>query len=212
MNEDKVYPLIVKSSENAEGSPEPHELRGIHLKNGKNVPKNMQVRIKAPGIPNHAHIYVALPDEDEFEDLGDLPIDNGNVYLPVPFVFLCHASEDASLVRKINSDLRRSGVLTWLDKQDLLPGDDWQRKIEEAIESSDYVLVFLSSNSIKKRGTFQREVKYALDQMMEKPSSEAYIIPILLEDCQPPREFKDIHWSFAWEDDWLNTLLRALRK
>ena len=212
MTDEKVYPLTVKSAENVDGPPEPNELRSIHLKNGKNPPKYMQLLIKAPRIPNHAHIFVKLPDESEFEDLGDLPINNGTILLPVPFVFLCHAREDAEQVRKINSDLRQRGILTWLDKQDLLPGDDWRRKIEEAIESSDYVLVFLSTKSIQKRGTFQREVKYALNQMMERPNGEAYIIPVLLEDCQPPKEFKDIHWSFAWKDGWFETLLKALRK
>lgn len=212
MNDEKVFPLTVKSRENFVGPPEPNELRAIYLNTGKKPPDKMGVQIKCPRIPNHAHILVKLPDESEFEDLGDLPIEDGSIFLPVPFVFLCHASEDAELVKKINSDLRRSGVLTWLDKQDLLPGDGWQRKIEEAIESSDFVLVFLSAKSIQKKGTFQREIKYALDQMIERPSGESYIIPILLEDCEPPREFKDIQWSFAREDGWFDRLLKALRK
>jgi len=43
-------------------------------------------------------------------------------------------------------------------------------------------------------------------------SNEAYIIPILLEPCNPPKEFRNIHWSLAWEEEWLETLLVALRK
>lgn len=211
MSDEKVFPIIVKSAENTSGAPEPNELRAIYLKNGKSPPRQMVVQVKAPRIPNHARIFIKLPDESDFEDLGDLPIENGSVFLPIPFVFLSHAREDTEQVRKINSDLRRRGVLTWLDKQDLLPGDNWQRKIEEAIESSDFVLVFLSLKSTQKSGTFQREVKYAFDQMMEQPSGQAYIIPILLEDCEPPREFKDIHWAFAWEEDWFEKLLKALR-
>jgi hypothetical protein len=212
MVNERVYPIVVKSVENISGPPEPNELRSIHLKNGKNPPNKMEVQVRAPRIPNHAHILVKLPDENLFEDLGDLPITNGAVFLPVPIVFLCHASEDADLVGKINLDLRQRGILTWLDKQDLLPGDNWQYRIEESIKSSDYVLVFLSAKSIRKRGTFQREIKYALDQSMERPSCDAYIIPVLLESCEPPGEFRNIHWSFAWEDKWFDTLLRALRR
>ena len=211
-NDEKVYPIIIKDSRNIDGPPEPNEVRSILLRNGTMAPAKMQVRIHPARIPNHAHIFVKLPDESEFEDLGDLPIEDGSVFLPVPFVFLCHASEDAERVQSINSALRQSGILTWLDQQDLYPGDSWKRKIEEAIESSDFVLVFLSENGIQKRGTFQREVKYALDQMNERPSGTAYIIPILLEDCEPPREFKDIHWSFAWEEGWFERLLAALRR
>jgi len=212
MDDKRVFPLTVKSTENISGPPEPDELRSIYLKNGKKPPHEMQLQIRAPRVPNHAHISVKLPNEQEFEDLGDLPIENGSIFLPIPLVFLSHASEDAETVKKINSDLRRSGILTWYDKDDLLPGDNWQRKLEESIESSDFVLVFLSAVSIHKKGTFQREIKYAFDQMMERPSSETYIIPVLLEDCKPPREFKDIHWSFAWEEGWLEKLITALRK
>ena len=212
MTNEKVYPLTVKSKENIHGAPASNELRSLLLKNGKNPPTRMVVQIRAPQTPNHAHVLVKLPNESEFEDLGDLLIVNGSVFLPVPTVFLCHASEDAEVVRKINSDLRRSGILTWLDAQDLLPGDSWLRSIEEAIESSDFVLVFLSDRSVQKKGTFQREVKYALNQMMERPSDESYIVPVLLDECEPPREFKDIQWSFACDDDWLDRLLKALRK
>jgi len=212
MEEKKVFPITIKSKENISGPPKPNEVRSIVLKNGKDIPKGMQAQIKAPRIPNHAHLSVKLPDQTEFEDLGDLPIVEGTIYLPVPFVFLSHASEDAEAVAKINTDLRKSGILTWLDKQDLLPGDDWRQKIEEKIESSDYVLVFLSPRSINKPGTFQREIKYAFDKMMERPSGESYIIPILLENCDPPREFKDIHWSIAWKDNWFESLLKSLRQ
>ena len=156
MSDEKVFPLIMKGKNAAEGPPAPNELRSIILKNGKNPPDRMQVQVKAPHLPNHAKISVKLPGEDEYEDLGDLPIVNGTVYLPVPFVFLCHTSEDAARVLEINAWLRKSGILTWLDNQDLLPGDDWQQKIEQAMESTDFVLVFLSPASIDKRGTFQR--------------------------------------------------------
>jgi len=212
MNDEKVNPIIIRSKDNIEGPPKPNELRAIHLKNGKKPPGKMKVQIKAPRTPNHVHLFVKLPGESEFEDLGDLPIENGTVFLPVPFVFLSYASEDAEIIKKINLDLRGHGVLTWRDKQDLLPGDNWKSKIEEAIQSSDFVLIFLSKKGIQKRGTFQREIKYALDIMLERPSSDAYIIPILLEDCEPPQELRDIHWLFAWKDGWFESLLNSLRK
>jgi hypothetical protein len=212
VTESKVYPLIMKSEENISGPPEKNELRAIHLKNGKNPVDKMQLQVKAPNIPNHAKISVKLPDEEEFENFGDLPIINGEVFLPVPFVFLSHASEDAEAVREVNADLRRAGILTWLDKQQLLPGDDWERKIDEAIDNSDYVLIFLSSKSINKKGIFQKEIKYAFDKVLEVPSGQAFVIPILLEEIQPPREFSSIHWAKAWESGWLDLLVKSLRR
>ena len=201
-----------KSDDNFSGHIKPNELHTLKLKNGKNAPDQMVVQIGTPNIPNHAHILIKLPNEKDFEDLGDLPIINGTIFLPVPFVFLSYANEDSEQIGMINSDLRKKGVITWQDKRNLLPGDNWRIKIEKAILSSDYVLVFLSSKSINKRGMFQREIKLALDQMMERLSEEAYVIPILLDNCKPPREFKDIQWVSAWEDGWFERLLLTLRQ
>lgn len=212
MSDDKVSPIIITDMKNIKGHPKPNEIRFMLLKNGKEVPIGLEVRIQCTKIQNHAHISVKLPDESEFEDMGDLPINNGSIYLPVPFVFLSYAREDSEHVEQINKDLKKHGILTWLDKKNLLPGDHWWNKIEEAIKSSDYVLIFLSRKSIQKSGTFQREIKYALDKMKEKPSSEAYIIPILLENCEPPKELEDIHWSSVCEENWLKKLLKSLRR
>jgi hypothetical protein len=172
----------------------------------------MMIKLSVSKVPKHAHVLVKLPNTDRFEDIGDLPIVDGIIYLPVPFVFLSYAREDSEKVQQINSELRDKGILTWFDKQDLLPGDNWQTKIEEAIETSDYILIFLSPKSINKRGTFQREMKYALDQLLVRPNSESYIIPVLLEECVPPREFKDIQWACGWEEDWLEGTIAALRQ
>ena len=211
MTDEKVFPLTVMHADNIDGPPKPGELHAINLKNGKPIPEQMKLNVMAPRRPNHAHVFVKLPDQDQFEDLGDLPIKDGIVFLPVPFVFLCHAKEDAGRVWKINQSLRAKGILTWMDKQDLAPGDRWRGKIKKAIDTSDFVLVFISNASATKRGTVQREIKYALDQMMDRPSSETYIIPVLLEKCQPPDEFADLHWSFAWKDGWIDDLMCALR-
>jgi hypothetical protein len=65
-------------------------------------------------------------------------------------VFLCHASEDQEFVRKVHKRLKEDGINAWLDKENLLPGQDWELEIPKAIENSDVVLVFLSKDSVGK--------------------------------------------------------------
>jgi TIR domain len=72
------------------------------------------------------------------------------------------------------------------------------------------VLVFLSRKSCSKIGYVQKEMKYALEQRDLRPKGYRYIIPILVEECEPPREFRRIQWSRMWEDSWYEKLKLAL--
>ena len=40
-------------------------------------------------------------------------------------VFLCHAKEDAETVHALHRRLKEAGLRPWMDKEDLLPGQDW---------------------------------------------------------------------------------------
>ena len=48
-------------------------------------------------------------------------------------VFLCHASTDKPAVRELYLRLKKDGVDAWLDKEKLLPGQDWELEIRKAV-------------------------------------------------------------------------------
>ena len=49
-------------------------------------------------------------------------------------IFLCHASEDKAQVREVYHRLRAiNGFESWLDEENLLPGQEWTREIPKAI-------------------------------------------------------------------------------
>jgi hypothetical protein len=73
-------------------------------------------------------------------------------------IFLCHASEDKPQVREVYHQLKALGFAPWLDEVDILPGQDWEYEIERALETSDFVIVFLSTRSVEKVGYVQREL------------------------------------------------------
>jgi len=106
-------------------------------------------------------------------------------------VFLCHASQDKPVVRELYQRLlAERWIDPWLDEEKLLPGQDWDVEIEKAVEVADAVIVCLSNNSITKEGYIQRELKFALDVALEKPEETIFIIPLRLNDCQPPRKLR----------------------
>jgi hypothetical protein len=51
-------------------------------------------------------------------------------------VFLCHAHADRDPVRGLYARLTKDGVDVWLDKEKLLPGQDWELEIRKAVHES----------------------------------------------------------------------------
>ncbi len=110
-------------------------------------------------------------------------------------VFLCHSSQDKPIVRELYQRLLAEGWIDpWLDKEKLLPGQDWDMEIEKAVEAADAVIVCLSNNSVSKEGYIQKEVKKILDKAEEKPDATIFIIPLRLDDCQIPTRFRK--WQY----------------
>ncbi len=184
----------------------------IQTKGKKEVPEGTKVKLVCVDPQNgKLAIHLKLPGQKDYIELDVITVSDGIVELPVNLVFLSHAKEDVKAVSHLSEKLLQDGVITWFDEKDLLPGDDWKLEIEKGIESSDYILVFLSSCSVAKEGYFQKELKMVLERRELKPEGARYIIPILIDDCKPPRAFKNIHWLKMKSEGWYEKLLRALR-
>ena len=125
-------------------------------------------------------------------------------------VFLCHAHSDAKAVRAIYNRLTQDGVDAWLDKEKLLPGQDWELEIRKAVREADVVVVCLSKQ-FNQAGFRQKEVRLALETAMEKPEGEIFIIPARLEECENLESLRKWHWVDLFEDNGYEMLIRALR-
>jgi hypothetical protein len=55
------------------------------------------------------------------------------------------------------------GIDPWLDEKKLLPGQEWETEIADAVRTSYVVLVCLSRSSITKSGFVQKEIRFASD-------------------------------------------------
>ncbi len=126
-------------------------------------------------------------------------------------VFLCHSSGDKPAVRTLCQRLQADGVEPWLDEENLLPGQDWQQEIPQAVRASDVIIVCLSRGSVNKEGYLQREIKYALDVAEEKPEGTIFIIPLKLEECEIPERLRRWQWVNSLEEKGYERLLRSLR-
>ncbi|MET0465633.1 MAG: DnaJ C-terminal domain-containing protein [Chitinophagaceae bacterium] len=150
------------------------------------------------GSQNRGDLYIRLEEAAEA------------IYSPRLRVFLCHSSNDKPAVRSLYFRLRNAEVAPWLDEEDLLPGQKWEKEIPKAVRNSDVVIVCLSKDSINKKGYLQKEIRYALDVADEQPEGEIFLIPLRLEECEVPEHLRSWHWVNLYEESGYERLLRAL--
>jgi len=125
-------------------------------------------------------------------------------------IFLCHSSGDKEDVRRLRTQLLSAGFQPWLDEEDILPGQDWDREIRRAIRASDLVLVCLSRASVTKTGYVQKEIGLVLDFADHQPEGTIYVIPARLEDCEVPERLQRWHRVDLFREDGFGRLLRSL--
>jgi hypothetical protein len=75
-----------------------------------------------------------------------------------------------------------------MDQENLVPGQNWPRAIERAIELSDFFVGCFSRRSVVKRGHFQCELRYALDLAAKVPLEDIFLVPVRLDECEVPRQ------------------------
>ena len=127
-----------------------------------------------------------------------------------PSVFLAYVQEDASVVERLCDALEAQGFDTWIDRRKLLPGQNWPRSIEDAIEATDFVIACFSQNSVTKKGGFQAEIRYALDCARRVPLDDVFLIPVRLDDCRvPPSIRREIQYIDLFAD-WARGLRRIV--
>ena len=116
-------------------------------------------------------------------------------------VFIAYVQEDVDSAERLYDSLRQQGFSPWLDRKKLLPGQNWPRAIQHAIELSDFFVACLSRKAVEKKGQFQAELRYALDCAARLPLDQIYLIPVRLEPCPvPARISREIQYVDLFPD------------
>jgi len=116
-------------------------------------------------------------------------------------VFIAYVEEDLSFARKLYRAFEENGFRPWLDKKKLMPGQNWPRAIETAIQTSDFFVACFSRRATSKRGSFHSELRYALFCAAKVPLDEIFFIPLRLDDCVVPNRIsKQIQYLDLFPD------------
>ena len=126
-------------------------------------------------------------------------------------IFLSYSSPDADAVFEFHDYLYSKGYDVWFDKRRLKPGQNWDFEIKRALKAASIIVVFISNNSVDRRGYAQREIRIALEQAETRLIDDIYLIPILLDSDVPiPQQVADIQVIRANEEDRFEALISAI--
>ena len=75
-------------------------------------------------------------------------------------VFLSYERTEADVAKRLADQLSDAGVDVWFDSNEILPGDNWAKKLGEALEQSDMLIALVTQGAFGDQQL--REVQYAL--------------------------------------------------
>ena len=126
---------------------------------------------------------------------------------------MCYAHSDKEAVHKLYIRItKKVGIDAWFDMEKLLPGQDWENAIRQAILESDVIVVCLSRQFNRLGGYRHKELKIAIEKASLLPGDEIFIIPVRLEKCAIPGRLRRWQCVDLFEADGYRRLLQALRE
>ncbi|MBN2503177.1 MAG: toll/interleukin-1 receptor domain-containing protein [Anaerolineales bacterium] len=118
------------------------------------------------------------PDETSKEILSKIADIQEN-----PRVFLSYSYADSEFAKKLSRDLKSHGVDVWLAEERIKIGDLISKKIDEAISTSQWIIVIMSDQSVNSEAV-TTELKLAL--MEENRRERVLVLPVLYQGNMIP--------------------------
>lgn len=130
-----------------------------------------------------------------------------------PTVFLCHSSLDKDRIAEIEQQLQQRGINTWLDRQQLRGGDNWERQLPQVIKKQvDYVAVFQSAKMVTKvESYFYKEIDIALKRQSKFRPGMRFLIPALLESIDGIDDLKQFQQVDLSDDGGIEALAETIK-
>lgn len=125
--------------------------------------------------------------------------------------FISYTTKDRDRIEPYIRAITDNGFGVWVDYLNIKPGQNWKIEISRALDKADFVVIFISNNSIDRTGFVQKEIHIALDKYQERIYGEIYIIPVLLDEIDAiPEQIKSIQCIKSGGGDSISELINAM--
>jgi TIR domain len=100
--------------------------------------------------------------------------------------FFSYCREDSDFALRLAEDLKAAGASVWLDQLDIVPGQHWDRAVEDALTNCPRTLVILSPASVNSTNVLD-EVSFALEK-------KKTAVPVIHKDCAVPFRLRRVQY------------------
>jgi hypothetical protein len=76
-------------------------------------------------------------------------------------VFLSYARKDDALARKLAERLSNVGFTVWLAEDEIVPGENWAKKVGKALDASE-LMVFLLTPGALQSDSVRQDIEFAI--------------------------------------------------
>lgn len=130
-------------------------------------------------------------------------------------VFLSYAPGDVVAAQTLYGQLMAEGWMdVWFGEERLTPGVDTHLEVEQAIRAADLAIICISKNATTQSGLFQKQLRLILDTAQNMPEGTIFMIPLKLEECDPPFVLRHLQFASYFEgnrEKAYTGVLRSLR-
>jgi hypothetical protein len=127
-------------------------------------------------------------------------------------VFLSHSAKDKVIVRPIAERLRADGVRVWLDEWEIRVGDSIPAKVEEGLQQSRVLVLFMSANAF---GSDWATLESQTFRFRDPLNKKRRLVPLSLDDAPIEgslAQFLHIKWFAHDQEGEYAKLLAACRR
>lgn len=103
-----------------------------------------------------------------------------------PPSFFSYSRDDSEFVLRLAGDLKAARASVWMDQLDIVPGQRWDRAVEDALANCPCMIVILSPASINSTNVMD-EVSFALEERKT-------VIPVIHKNCTVPFRLRRLQY------------------
>jgi HEAT repeat protein len=135
----------------------------------------------------------------------------------MPHVFISYVRENGAEIQRLADALRAYGVDVWMGKDQIKPGLRWEDAIRGAIgEGAFFIACFSRASNERMRTYMNEEITVAIEELRQRPTDQAWFIPVLLDDTDIPSRnigagetLRSLQWV-RLNENWSDGIARIL--